>query len=95
MVLPGAVTDLFRYVNQTGNSDDIKYAFKLAFIFPKHIEEELIMKLQFHLQQRYLAIIRELDFGSLNCKQLGLEKEIKYVQENIDNRKYIFITYLK
>lgn len=82
-------------MNSTINSDNIKFPFKFAGIFTKTIEEELTMKLQFHLQQKYLSQLKELDFGLIYCKKLGLEKEIKYLQENIDNKKYIFTTYLK
>jgi len=82
-------------MNSTINSDNIKFPFKFAGIFTKTIEEELTMKLQFHLQQKYLSQLKELDFGLIYCKKLGLEKEIKYLQESIDNKKYIFTTYLK
>lgn len=53
------------------------------------------MKLQFNLQQKYLSNIKELDFNLTHCKNLGLEKEIKYLQDQIDNKKYIFMIYLK
>ncbi len=57
-MLPEAVTSLFRYLNQTVNSDDLKYAFKFGGFFSSSIEGELLMKLQFNLQQRYLSILK-------------------------------------
>ena len=59
-------------MNQTVTSDRIMFPFKFAGIFPKAIEEELIMKLHFYLQQKYLASIKELDFGMNHCRTLGL-----------------------
>jgi hypothetical protein len=53
------------------------------------------MKIHFHLQQKYLSNLKELDFGMNHCKKLGLEKEVRYLQDGIDNKKYIFMTYLK
>lgn len=53
------------------------------------------MKLHFHLHQKYLSNFKELDFGLTHCRKLNLEKEVHYLQESIDNKKYIFMTYLK
>ena len=53
------------------------------------------MKLHFFLEQKYLSNIKELDLGLNHCRSLGLEKEVRYLQENIDNKKYIFMIYLK
>ena len=82
-------------MNHTINSDRVMFPFKFAGVFAKSIEEELIMKLHFSLQQKYLAAVKECDLGLMHCRALGLEKEVKYLQESVDNRKYIFMIYLK
>ena len=45
-------------MNNTIHSDNIKFPFKFAGIFTKIIEEELTMKLQFYLQQKYLSQLK-------------------------------------
>jgi len=58
------MASLFRYMNRTINSNEIRYAFKFAFLFDsKMIEEELIMKIHFNLLQKYFMSMKELDFG--------------------------------
>ena len=95
MPLPNPISSFLRHINRTVHSADIKFAFKFAFAFHPTIEQELIMKLHFNLLHRYFTTLRELDFGLGFGKQLGMEREIRYLQETIDNNKYIFMTYLK
>ena len=45
-------------MNFTINSEDLKFVFKFAFAFTKVIEDEIIMRLHFNLQQKYLSILR-------------------------------------
>jgi hypothetical protein len=59
-------------MNKTTHEDSIKYPFKYAGIFDTRIEEEVTMKLHFHLMQKYLASLKDLDLNMVHCKALGL-----------------------
>ncbi len=82
-------------MNFTINSEDLKFVFKFAFAFTKVIEDEILMRLHFTLQQKYLSILREHDFENKFAIQLGLERELRYLQDSIENKRYIITTYLK
>ena len=70
--MPEPMLALFRYINSSINSEDIKFAFKFHFQFNKNIEDELIMRLHFALQQKYTALVKELDFENHFARTLGL-----------------------
>jgi hypothetical protein len=75
-------------MNSTVTSQEIHYAFKFAFLFDTQVvEQELITKIHFSLLQKYFMSLRELDFG--------LDRQLRYLQDAIDNKKHIFNNYLK
>lgn len=41
------------------------------------------MKLQYNFHQRYYGCLKDLDVGMAFGKQLGLEQELKYLQESL------------
>jgi hypothetical protein len=83
-------------MNRTVTSQEIRYAFKFAFLFDTQVvEQELITKIHFSLLQKYFMSLRELDFGLGHARGLGLDRQLRYLQDAIDNKKHIFNTYLK
>jgi hypothetical protein len=72
-----ALVTLFRYMNHTINSGDLKFAFKFAFVYNHIIEQQILMRLQDQLLPKYLDSLRNLDVKEPTYRhKLGLEKRI-------------------
>jgi hypothetical protein len=94
--LPDAMISVFRYMNHTVNSSDLKFAFKFAFAYNHIIEQQIIMKLQDNLLQKYLSSLKDLDAGDPNyATKLNLKKRLSDLEKTIDNKRHIFSVYLK
>lgn len=94
--LPDAMTSLFRYMNHTVNSSDIKFAFKFAFAYNHIVERQIIMKLQDNLLQKYFSVLKDLDAGDPNyATKLKLRKKLLDLEKTIENKRHVFSVYLK
>ncbi len=90
------MVSLFRYMNYTVNSTDLKFAFKFAFAYSQIIEQQIIMKLQDNLLQKYLSSLKDLDIGDPNyAVRLGLKKRLINLEKIMENKKHMFSVYLK
>jgi hypothetical protein len=68
---------LFRYMNHTVNSSDLKFAFKFAFAYDLNVEKQIIMKLQDNFLQKYLGSLKDLDvIDPTYANRLGLKKRL-------------------
>lgn len=87
---------LFRYMNHTINSGDLKFAFKFAFAYNHIIEQQIIMRLQDALLPKYLDALRNLDVSEQPYRErLGLGKRIANLDLIIENKRHISAVYLK
>lgn len=94
--LPDAMVSLFRYMNHTVNSSDIKFAFKFAFAYNHIVERQIIMKLQDSLLQKYFSALKDLDAGDPNyATKLRLKKKLLDLEKMIENKRHVFSVYLK
>jgi hypothetical protein len=94
--LPDALVALFRYMNHTINSGDLKFAFKFAFAYNHIIEQQIIMRLQDQLLPKYLDALKNLDVMEPTFRhRLRLGKRLADLELNIENKRHISAVYLK
>lgn len=87
---------LFRYMNHTINSADLKFAFKFAFAYHHLIEQQIIMRLQDQLLPKYLDALRNLDVMEPTFRhRLKLGKRLADLEVIIENKRLISAVYLK
>ncbi len=68
--LPEQYVKLMREINRTVSGTDVRKAFKLTPNILKETEEELEMRIQINLLQKYLQILKDLDIHNIYAKEL-------------------------